>query len=80
MAVTQNLFTGNGSTTNFSFTFPYIKQADVKSQIDGVNTTAFTLANATTVSFTSAPASGAAIIIFRDRDDSQGWSFSFDMV
>jgi len=71
MAVTQNLFTGNGSTTNFSFTFPYIKQADVKAQIDGVNTTAFTLANATTVSFTSAPASGAAIIIFRDTDNDE---------
>ena len=71
MAVTQNSFTGNGSTTNFSFTFPYIKQADVKAKIDGVNTTAFTLANATTVSFTSAPASGAAIIIFRDTDNDE---------
>ncbi|BAQ94029.1 hypothetical protein [uncultured phage_MedDCM-OCT-S28-C3] len=71
MAVTQNSFTGNGSTTNFSFTFPYIKEADVKAKIDGVNTTAFTLANATTVSFTSAPASGAAIIIFRDTDNDE---------
>ena len=71
MAVTQgNSFTGNGSTTNF-FTFPYIKQADVKAKIDGVNTTAFTLANATTVSFTTAPASGAAIIIFRDTDNDE---------
>ena len=71
MAVTQNSFTGNGSTTNFSFTFPYIKEADVKAKIDGVNTTAFTLANATTVSFTTAPSNGAAIIIFRDTDNDE---------
>ena len=71
MAVTQNSYTGNGSTTNFSFTFPYIKTADVKAKIDGVNTTAFTLANATTVSFTTAPSNGAAIIIFRDTDNDE---------
>ena len=71
MAVTQNSFTGNGSTTNFSFTFPYIKTADVKAKIDGVNTTAFTLANATTVSFTTAPSNGANVIIFRDTDNDE---------
>ena len=69
MAITQNTYTGNGSTTNFSFTFPYIKNADVKAQIDGVVTTQFTLANATTVSFNTAPANGANIIIFRDTSN-----------
>ena len=68
MAITQNTFTGDGSTTNFSFTFQYIKQADVKASLDGTATTAFTLANATTLSFTTAPASGVAIRIFRDTD------------
>ena len=66
MAITQNTFTGNGSTTNYSFTFEYIKQADVKASLDGTVTTAFTLANATTLSFNTAPASGVAIRIFRD--------------
>ena len=46
-AVTQNNYTGNGSTTNYSFTFPYLKASDVKASIDAVDTTAFTLANAT---------------------------------
>ena len=68
MATTQNTFTGDGSTTNFSFTFEYIKEADVKATLDGTATTAFTLANATTLSFTTAPANGVAIRIFRDTD------------
>lgn len=68
MAVTQNTYTGNGSNTNFSITFEYLKQADVKASIDGTATTAFTLSNATTLSFTTAPANGAAVRIFRDTD------------
>ena len=70
MATTENTFTGNGSTTNYSFTFPYIKTTDVKASINGTDTTAFTLANATTVQFNTAPANSAAIRIYRATDDS----------
>jgi len=66
MATTQTTYTGNGSTTNYSFTFEYLKQADVKVTLNSVTTTAFTFANATTLSFNTAPANGAAIRIFRD--------------
>ena len=66
MAITQTTYTGNGSTTNYSFTFEYLKQSDVKVTLDTVATTAFTFANATTIAFTSAPASNVAIRIFRD--------------
>ena len=66
MATTQTTYTGNGSTTNYSFTFEYLKQADVKVTLDTVATTAFTFANATTLAFTTAPANGVAIRIFRD--------------
>ena len=69
MAATQNSYTGNGSTTNYSFTFPYLKTADVKCSIDATETTAFTLANATTIQFNSAPATGTKIKIFRKTDD-----------
>ena len=65
MAVTENAFTGNGSTTNYSFTFPYLKSTDVQVQVDQAVTTAWTFANATTVQFNTAPASGAAIKILR---------------
>ena len=70
MATTENTFTGNGSTTNYSFTFPYIKTTDVKASINGTDITAFTLANATTVQFNTAPANSAAIRIYRATDDS----------
>ena len=68
MATTQNTYSGNGSTTNYAFTFPYLEETDIKVSLDGVDTTAYTLANATTVSFTTAPASGVAIRIYRDTD------------
>ena len=68
MATTSNTFTGNGSTTNYSFTFEYLEQDEVKVTLDGTATTAFTFANATTLSFTSAPANNVEIRIYRDTD------------
>ena len=68
MATTQNLYTGNGSITNYSFTFEYLVQADVKATLDGTATTAFTFPNATTLAFSTAPANGVAIRIFRDTN------------
>ena len=65
---TEHSYTGNGSTTNYSVTFAYLKEADVKVTLDHVATTAFTFANATTIQFTTAPANGVKIRIFRDTD------------
>ena len=65
MATIQNTYTGDGSTVLFSFTFPYIEPADVKASINGVDTTEYTLANATTVQFNTAPVAGTTIRIFR---------------
>ena len=71
MAVTQNQYTGNGSTTNYSFTFPYLAQTDVGVKINGTTqaTTTYSFANATTISMNSAPANGATVIIFRDTNN-----------
>ena len=68
MAVTEQTYTGNGSTTNYSFTFPYLKSTDITVQVDAAVTTAWSLANATTVQFNTAPASGALIKILRDTN------------
>jgi hypothetical protein len=68
MAVTENFYTGNGSTTSYSFTFQYIDEDDIKVTLNGTLTTAYTLANATTVLFNSAPANGVAIRIYRDTN------------
>ena len=65
---TEHSYTGNGSTTNYSVTFAYLKEADVKVTLDHVATTAYTFTNATTIQFTTAPATGVKIRIFRDTD------------
>ena len=70
MAYPENTYTGNGSLTTYSFTFPYLEESDVKVSLDGVDqtTTAYSLANATTVSFNTAPANGVAIRIYRETN------------
>ena len=70
MAITENRYTGDGTTTSYSFVFPYIDETDIKVSLDDVLTTAYSLANATTVQFTVAPALDVAIRIYRDTDDS----------
>jgi hypothetical protein len=68
MAVTENFFTGDGSTTSYVLTFEYIDEDDVKVSLDGSITTAYSFANATTILFDTAPASDVAIRIYRDTD------------
>ena len=70
MATTQNTYTGNNSTTEYSFTFPYLEESDVKVSLDGVvqATTEYSFANATTISFDTAPGTDVAIRIFRETD------------
>ena len=66
-AVIQNEYTQTDTTTVLrSFTFPYLKTSDIKVSLDGVETTAFTLPNATTIQFNSVPPNGAKIKIFRE--------------
>ena len=69
MATIENLYTGDNSTVDRSFTFPYLDSADIKVSLDGVITTAYALHNATTIRFNTAPATGVAIRIYRDTSD-----------
>ena len=58
MATTEHFYTGNGSTTTYSFTFPYLKNSDVKVTLDSVlktETTHYTISN-TNIVFGTAPA------------------------
>ena len=70
MATTQNTYTGDGSTTDYTLTFPYIAVADVRVSLDNVGTTAFSLINSSTLRFNSAPGNGVAIRIYRVTSDS----------
>jgi hypothetical protein len=58
-------YTGNGTQTAYAVSFPYIQQSDVTVTVAGVATTAFTWTSPSTITFTTAPASGAAIVIAR---------------
>ena len=66
MATTEDLHVGNGVDVLYSFTFPYIKESHIKVSVGGINTTAYTLANATQVQFNSPPS--GAIRIYRETD------------
>ena len=70
MAVTQNDFTGNGTKTTYDFTFPYLKQSEIKIKVNGVANTAFTVPTATQIQFNTAPANGDKILIYRETDSS----------
>ena len=74
MTVTiENTYTGNNSTTDYSFTFPYLDDSDIKASLDGAATTNFRLLNATTVQFVNnttantptPPGTDVAIRIYR---------------
>ena len=77
MATTFVDYTGDGNATK-AFSFPSIKEADVKVEVDGVvkttsthyNITSYTTTGGGNVVFTSGniPASPAAIRIYRDTD------------
>ena len=68
MAITQNTYTGNGSTVLYSFTFPYLEKSDIKVTLNNSATTAYTFANATTIQFNTAPGAGVSIRIYRDTN------------
>ncbi len=71
MAFAIDTYTGNNSTTSFSVTFPYIEQAHVIVTVDGVTktlTTDYTFTNASTITFTSAPATSAVIKFTRSSN------------
>ena len=74
MASTSNTHTGNNSAVDFSFTFPYLKSSDIKVSVDEVVqtlTTHYTLHNATTIRFGTAPATGKVIKIYRSTSSTQ---------
>jgi len=64
--IVETLYTGDGTTVLFPFTFEYIDEADVRVSLDEVDTTEWSLDNATTVRMNTAPAVGVAIRVYRD--------------
>ncbi len=76
MATTEHFYTGNGSTTTFAFTFPYLSNDAVKVELNNVlkteNTSGqtdndYTISN-TNIVFNSAPGSGVNVHIYRNTN------------
>jgi hypothetical protein len=60
-------FTGDGSTTTYTFSkrdLDYVDRSDVQVTVNGVNETGFSFTNDTTIVFSSAPANNAEIKFF----------------
>lgn len=77
---TENIITADGTNVNFSFTFPYIEETDIKVTVEAAaagsdpvtktNPAHWELSNATTVTFKEAekPAANSTVRIFRDTN------------
>lgn len=66
MAYSYVRYTGNGSTTNYTFPFSYINSAHIKVRVNNVLNSNFTFLNSGTIQLMSAPANGATIEIRRE--------------
>ena len=64
MPYSYNVYTGNGSTTQFTVGFPYIRQEHVKVYVAYVDT-AYTYLNNTTVQLATAPGAGVRVEVRR---------------
>ncbi|NBS69162.1 phage tail protein, partial [bacterium] len=64
MPYSYAVYTGNGSTTQFTVPFPYIRKEHVKVYVNYVDT-AYTYVNNTTVQLASAPANGLRVEVRR---------------
>ncbi len=63
-------FTGDGSTTTYTYNkrdLDFVDRSDVKVSVNGINETAFSFTNDTTIVFTTAPANNAKIKFFIDE-------------
>lgn len=64
MAYSYIRYNGNGSTTNFAFSFPYLDADHITVRVNNV-VTSFTFLNSSTVTVSPAPANGAIIEVRR---------------
>lgn len=72
MAITYSDYTGDGSNTDFAFSFPYLEDTHVVVEVDGVDKTTtagdFTLPTTSLARMTVAPADGALVRVKRVSD------------
>jgi len=60
-------YTGNGSSTDYTFPFPYLSKTHIKVYLNGVvQSSGYSFLTASSIRFTSAPTAGVAIVITRE--------------
>lgn len=64
MPYAKDTYSGDGATTDFNITFPYLDESHVLATVGGVST-AFTFLTATTARFATAPATGTNNVVIR---------------
>jgi len=69
MPVSTVTYTANGSTNQFSITFPYIDAAHVLVSVNG-SSASFSFHNSTTAQLSSTPTSGQTVVVFRQTPSS----------
>ena len=65
MPLSYTQYTGNGTTTDFMLSFPYLNKWHVVLKINGI-TTAYTWINDVTIRTSTAPANGSTVWIYRN--------------
>ena len=74
MAITSQTYNGDGTTTDFVFTVPFLDITDIKASIGGADTTAFTAtgsSGAVTVAFNTAPPIGLGNVEIRRETNNE---------
>lgn len=66
MAYSYVRYSGNGSTTNYTFSFPTISTDHIKVRVNGTLVTTWSFLSASTIQFAAAPANAAVIEIRRE--------------
>lgn len=66
MAYSYVRYSGNGSTTNYTFPFPYISTDHIKVRVNATLVTNWSFLSSSTIQFATAPTSGAVIEIRRE--------------
>jgi hypothetical protein len=70
MSYAPLLYTGNGTTTDYNVSWPYMKKGDVHVYVGGVEASLDEWPNSTTVRLLTAPANGAKVKVVRITSDS----------
>lgn len=66
MAYSYVRYSGNGSTTNYTFSFPTISTDHIKVRVNGTLVTTWSFLSSSTIQFAAAPANAAVIEIRRE--------------